>query len=79
MDLNLSKQKGVDRVKKNPVKRTLIERADPATCRAVALRTPVRIFCLVLALIIWLAVVNLNKLSEKREDTPDPPAEVTTV
>lgn len=63
-------------MKKNPVKRALIERGDPATCRSVALRTPVRIFCLVLALIIWLAVVNLNKWSEERDETPDPSAEV---
>lgn len=66
-------------MKKNPVKRALIERGDPSTCRAAALRTPVRIFCLFLALIIWLAVVNLNKLSEERENIPDPPVEETTV
>jgi len=66
-------------LKKNPVKRALVERGDTTTCRAVALRTPVRIFCLFLALIIWLAVVNLNNLSGEGEDIPDPPTEETTV
>ena len=66
-------------MKKNPVKRALIERGDPATRRASMLRTPVRIFCLFLALIIWLAVVNLNKRTEGGDQAPDPSAEETVV
>ena len=65
-------------MKKNPVKRALVERGDTSTCRAVALRTPVRIFCLFLALIIWLAVVNLNRISEEKASRSDPSTEETT-
>ena len=64
-------------MKKNPVKPALIQRGDPATCRAVSLRTPARIFCLFLALIIWLAVVNLNKHSEEKDDAFDSALEET--
>ena len=64
-------------MKKNPVKPALIQRGDPATCRAVSLRTPVRIFCLFLALILWLAVVNLNKHSDSAEDSTGSSVEET--
>lgn len=67
-------------MKKNPVKRALLQRGDPETRHAVAMRIPARIFCLFLALIIWLAVVNLNKLSEGsdgEETNSDPATEET--
>jgi hypothetical protein len=64
-------------LKKNPVKPALIQRGDPATCRAVSLRAPVRIFCFFLALILWLAVVNLNKLSDSAEDSTESSVEET--
>ena len=66
-------------MKKNPVKRALLQRGDPETRRAAAMRIPARIFCLFLALIIWLAVVNLNKLSDEGETPSDPPTEETAL
>ena len=64
-------------MKKDPVKRALLQRGDPETRRASAMRVPVRIFCLFLALIIWLAVVNLNKMSDEGEKSSDPATEET--
>lgn len=64
-------------MKKNPVGRVLVQ-TDPAARRASAMRIPVRIFCLFLALIIWLAVVNLNRISEEKASRSDPSTEETT-
>lgn len=65
-------------MKKNPVGRALIQR-DPAARRASLMRIPIRIFCLFLALIIWLAIVNLNKLTDEGETPSDPPTESSAV
>ncbi len=65
-------------MKKNPVGRVLVQ-TDPVARRASAMRIPARIFCLFLALIIWLAVVNLNKISDEGASTSDSPTEETTV
>ena len=65
-------------MKKNPVGRALIQ-TDPGARRASRLRIPVRIFCIFLALIIWLLIVNLNQLSDQGEKITDPPAEMSVI
>lgn len=49
-------------MKKNAVGRVLAHK-EPVKRRIAALHIPARLLCLLLAVIIWLAIVNLNSAS----------------
>ena len=51
-------------MKKNAVGRVLMHR-EPLDKRVSSWHLPMRLLCLVLALIIWLAVTNLGSASEE--------------
>lgn len=58
-------------MKKNAVGRVLAHK-EPVVSRIAALHIPARLLCLLLAVVIWLAVVNLNAISEKDDGDTDP-------
>ena len=57
-------------MKKNAVGRVLMHR-ESVSKRIGSLHLLARFFCLLLALVIWLAIVNVNKLSEDFEQSSD--------
>ncbi|MBE6590363.1 MAG: hypothetical protein E7643_09325 [Ruminococcaceae bacterium] len=65
-------------MKKNAVGRVLMHKESGGK-RVSSLHIPARLFCLLLALLIWLAIVNLNALSDEGEHPSEPEAAQETV
>lgn len=57
-------------MKKNAVGRVLAHK-EPVGRRISALHIPARLLCLLLAVVIWLAVVNLKEATENDGKTSD--------
>lgn len=63
-------------MKKNAVGRVLMHK-EPLDKRVSSWHLPMRLLCLVLALIIWLAVVNLDPASERADQEREATSEQT--
>ena len=63
-------------MKKNAVGRVLMHR-EPLDKRVSSWHLPMRLLCLVLALIIWLAVTNLGSASEEAAGEQETTSEQT--
>ena len=63
-------------MKKNAVGRVLMHR-EPLDKRVSSWHLPMRLLCLVLALIIWLAVVNLDPASDEADQERETASEQT--
>ena len=57
-------------MKKNAVGRVLLQK-ESGKKRVSALHLPARFLCLLLALVIWLAIVNLNDFSEEQDSSSE--------